>query len=1128
TSGTTGRPKGISMVHRVLTNLTAWQLRSTAPDAGVRTPQFAPLSFDIIFQETFSTLCSGGTLVLLTEEERRDAVLLVDRLERHRIERLYLPFIALQQLCEVASDSPPRALREVITAGEQLQVSRSLERFFTKAACTLENQYGPSECHVVTYYPLRGAPREWTALPPIGRGIGNFRIYLLDSRLRPVSVGVPGEVCLSGAGMARGYLKRPELTAGSFLPDPWTGEPGERLYRTGDLARFLADGNLEFMGRIDFQVKIRGFRIELGEIETVLGSHPGVRETVVVVREDAPGGHRQLVAYAVRTPEAELDASELRGFLAQSLPDYMVPQALVFLDSLPWTPGGKVDRKALPAPERRGPEEGYVAPANPTEDLLAGIWAAVLGFERVGVEENFFELGGHSLLATQVTSRVREVFGVELPVQRLFEAPTVARLAAVVEAAAGEARDRTVSPIRPLPREGGVPQDAVPLSFAQQRLWFIDQFEPGSAAYNLPRALRLGGRLELTVLARTLNEIVRRHEALRTNFANAGGRPVQVIAPALEPALPRVDLRELVPAAREEAARRLATGEARRPFDLSRDPLLRVTAVQLAREDHVILFTMHHIVSDGWSMGVLIRELTALYRAFSEGMASPLGELAVQYADYALWQRQWLTEEAVEEELGYWREQLAGVPRLELPTDRPRPVMQTFPGKLRGVALGAELSESLVRLSREQGVTLYMTLLAGFQTLLARYTGQEDIAVGSPIAGRNRREIEDLIGFFINTLVLRSDLSGDPSFGELLGRVRQVALEAYAHQELPFERLVEELEPERDLSSTPLFQVMFAVQNAPREGLEFPGLVLSPVAGEGGTEAKFELSLSLEESDAGLRGVLGYNTDLFDATTIARLLAHFELLLQGIVDDPPRPLSELPRMTAAEHHQLLVEWRGTGADDAPGRSIQELFEVRAKARPEAPALVCGRTVLSYRELEVRANRLAHHLRALGVAREAGAPESVVGLVAERRPEVVVGLLGILKAGGVYLPLDPSHPADRLAFQLDDADARVLLVQESAAGRLPGPEDHGAQVVYLDGAQAAAVDRQPAHEPGGCPGGGQMEGSPGGGQMEGSPGGGQMEGCPEPSSRRLRRIAVDRPPTPPRPRSGPPPPVSPRP
>ncbi|MCP4654965.1 MAG: AMP-binding protein, partial [bacterium] len=530
-------------------------------------------------------------------------------------------------------------------------------------------------------FPLAGPASAWPALPSIGRPVANFRTYLLDARRRPVPLGVAGELFLAGEGLARGYYDHPELTAEKFLPDPYRGA-GERMYATGDLGRFAADGTIEFLGRIDHQVKVRGFRIELGEIETVLSHSDAVRECAVAARGDGPGG-RQLAAYVVTEPGSEVEARDLRELLQQSLPEYMVPSAFVLLEALPLLPSGKVDRAALPAPVRRGAEAEFALPGGPTEELLAGIWAAVLDLERVGTEDDFFDLGGHSLLATQVVSRVREVFGVELPVQKLFEAPTVARLAAVVEATGDEDRKRTVPPIRPLPRQDGIPRETVPLSFAQQRLWFIDQFHPGSPMYNLPTAVRLDGRLDGAVLARTLNEIVRRHEALRTTFESVAGRPRQVVAPTLALPLPQVDLRILAAEDREDEARRLATAEARRPFDLARGPLLRVTALQLAGEEHVVLLNMHHIVSDGWSMGVLIRELGTLYVAFAEGgTASPgLAELAVQYADYAVWQRQWLVGEVLEEELGCWRAKLAGVSPLELPTDRPRPAVQSFQGK---------------------------------------------------------------------------------------------------------------------------------------------------------------------------------------------------------------------------------------------------------------------------------------------------------------------------------------------------------------------------------------------------------------------------------------------------------------
>ncbi|MCP4662547.1 MAG: AMP-binding protein, partial [bacterium] len=669
----------------------------------------------------------------------------------------------------------------------------------------------------------------------------------------------------------------------------------------------------------------------------------------------------------------------------------------------------------------------------------AEIWAAVLGEGRVGVDDNFFELGGHSLLATQVVSRIRETFRVELPLPRLFEAPTVAELADAVRRLRREEQGVVPPPLVPVARDR-----RLPLSFAQQRLWFLDQLDPGSSAYNIPLAVRLGA-VEAALLERIFNEVVRRHEVLRTTFAAEAGEPRQVIAEQLHLPLPVVDLDRLAAEDRRLETERLAAAEARRPFDLKVGPLIRFTLVRLTAGEQVVMATMHHIVSDGWSMGVFLRELTVLGDAFARGASSPLAELPVQYADFAHWQRRWLAGEVLDTQLGYWREQLAGAPpHLELPTDRPRPAVQTFRGRLLGTALPEPLSGALARLSREQGVTLYMTLLAAFKILLSRFTGQEDVVVGSPIAGRNHKEIEELIGFFVNTLVLRTDLSGAPTFRELEARVREMALGAYAHQDLPFEQLVEVLQPQRDLSSTPLFQVMFILQNAPREAGETSGFAMSPIP-TGGTTAKFDLTLSLQDSDAGLRGALEYCTDLFDPTTIARLLAHFEGLLQGIVDDPQKRLSELPRMTAGERHQLLVEWRESGGDDRREQCIHELFEARAQAQPDRPALVCGRTVLSYRELEARANRLADHLRELGVDREPGL-ETVVGIVAERRPEVVVGLLAILKAGGVYLPLDPGHPAERLAFQLDDAGARVLLVRESIAGWL---EDHEVQVVYLD-------------------------------------------------------------------------------
>ncbi|HEU0079849.1 MAG TPA: condensation domain-containing protein, partial [Longimicrobiaceae bacterium] len=844
----------------------------------------------------------------------------------------------------------------------------------------------------------------------------------------------PGELYVGGAGVARGYLNRPELTAERFVDDPFA--PG-RLYRTGDRVRWMADGTLEYLGRLDEQVKIRGFRIELGEIEVRLAEHPEVREAVVLAREDVPGD-RRLVAYVV----GAVDADALRSHMRQGLPEYMVPSAFVVLDRLPLTANGKVDRKALPAPELASAEDGYVAPRTPVEEVLAGIWAEVLRLERVGVHDSFFDLGGHSLLATRVVSRVRAVFATELPLRALFEGPTVAELARAVE---GERRRElpVLPPVVPVERTG-----ALPLSFAQERLWFIDRLEPGSAVYNIPVAWRLGGALDEAALERALGEIVRRHEALRTTFTEVDGSPVQVIAPFGGFVLPVEDLSGLGEADREAAARRRAGEEARRAFDLSAGPLFRARLLRLDAEDHVLLLSMHHIVSDGWSMGVLFRELSSLYAAYREGGESPLPELAVQYADYAVWQREQLAGEVLERQLGYWREQLSGAPELlELPTDHPRPAAQSFRGANEHVQLPAEVLERLRALGRQEGATLYMTLLGAFQVLLSRYGGSEDGVVGSPVAGRGRHEVEGLIGFFVNTLVLRTDLSGDPSFRELVRRVREATLGAYAHQEVPFERLVAELSPERSLSHSPLVQAAFTLNNAQDTGGGLAGLSVQGV----GTElevAKFDLSLGLAVGSEGARGGLTYSTDLWEAATMQRLLGHFARLVEQAGDCPERRLSELSLLGDDERARLLVDWNAAPRE-APRRCVHELFAEQAARTPDAVAVTSGSAVLTYAELDRRSDALARALLERGVR-----PETPVGLCVERSAEMVAAVLGILKAGGAFVPLDPQYPAERLAFMLEDSGARLLLTDGAAGNRLAG---FAGETLWLDGAEGEHED-----------------------------------------------------------------------
>jgi amino acid adenylation domain-containing protein len=797
---------------------------------------------------------------------------------------------------------------------------------------------------------------------------------------------------------------------------------------------------------------------------------------------------------------------ELRRAVKAQLPDYMVPAAFVVLDALPLTAHGKVDRAALPAPDSARPElqEAYAAPRTPLEESLAQVWADLLGLERVGVDDNFFELGGHSLLATQVISRLRDRFGVELPVRALFEEPTVAGLAGRLQAARLESAGGAVAgpplppPLLPLPRasrderagssadsgaEGAADDAGLPLSFAQQRLWFLDRLAPGTAAYNVPLAVWLLGKLDVPALTAAVAALVRRHETLRTTFHEVAGEPRQMIAPAPPPArtagplaegsLPLVDLGPLGAAA-EEAALALAADEARRPFDLARGPLFRPRLLRVAGRRHLWLGTLHHVVADGWSLGILMRELRDAYGALACRREPRLPALPVQYADYAAWQRRWLAGEVLAAAIGYWRERLAGLPaRLELPTDRPRPPVETAAGDTRPFDLPAGPASRLRELATASGATTFMLLLAAFQALLGRYAGQPDLAVGTPVAGRNRVEIEGLIGFFVNSLVLRADLRGNPGFAELLARTREATLAAYAHQELPFERLVEELAVERDLASQPLFQVMFALQNAPAEELALPGLQLTALPLSSRT-AKLELTLSVAETAGGLAGWLEYKTDLFDAATAERLLARYAVLLDGVAADPETPLSELPLLTPAERHQTTMEWSGAGGEPAalplpmptlaaPSESVRRClhrwFEAEAERAPQAVAVVCEQACLTYGELNRRANRLARHLRRLGVG-----PEVPVALCLERSLDLVVGILGILKAGGAYVPLDPSYPRDRLSSLAADAlagvESPVLVTQQRLAGLFErethgdGPERPGAparpiQIVAMD-------------------------------------------------------------------------------
>ncbi len=895
TSGSTGRPKGIAIQHRAINRLVfnTNYIEITPEDRMLLASNSA---FDAATFELWGALLHGARLVGVSREAVISPRELAASIRDHGISAMWLTAALFNQMTREVPKAFG-AVKHLLIGGEALDPHRVREALKNDPPARLVNGYGPTEGTTFTTWYLAQEAAEGASSIPIGRPISNTQTYLLDRNQQPTPIGIAGELYIGGDGLARGYFNRPELTAEKFVPNPYSERPGARLYRTGDLVRYLPDGAIEFLGRLDHQVKIRGFRIELGEIEAALNRHPSVRESIVLLREDAPG-EKRLVAYLATESRKAFTVDDLRNFLRQKLPDYMTPAAFVTLDALPLTPNGKIDRRALPAPEQSRPElaEAFVTPRNQVEELLAAAWADALEIERVGVHDNFFDLGGHSLLATKLFSRIRDTFQVELPLAALFEAPTVAALAERIESAKRTVPGSSLPPLTPIVQRGG----HLPLSYTQQRLWFLDQLEPGSSAYNIPAAVRLTGALDTEAFARSFHEIVRRHESLRATFVTVNGQPAQLIAPVRPVDLTVTDLGGLTETLRELEAERLADEEMRRSFDLARGPLIRLRLLKLGDEDHIALMTMHHITSDGWSIGILIREFAALYQAFTAGLPSPLPELPIQYSDFAVWQQEWLQGEALKTQLAYWKRQLAGLPILELPTDRPRPPVQTFRGAWQSLFLSAEQADSLKALSRQEGVTLFMTLLAAFKTLLRYYTNQDDIVVGSDIANRTRRETEDLIGFFVNQLVLRTDLSGNPTFRELLGRVREMTLGAFGRQDMPFGKLVEEVQPHRDPSRNPLFQVMFIVQNAPMPELKLTGLTLTPLDVKGETSV-FDLTLSFVDAEHGrIRVLCRYNTDLFEPATIRRMLERLEALLNRIVANPEAKLSDLNLEAEAE------------------------------------------------------------------------------------------------------------------------------------------------------------------------------------------------------------------------------------
>ncbi|WP_437715402.1 amino acid adenylation domain-containing protein [Sorangium sp. So ce448] len=1047
TSGSTGRPKGAVNAHGAVVNRLMWMQTAGLLEASDRVLQKTPFSFDVSVWELFGTLVAGACLVVARPGGHRDSAYLARTIDERRISVAhFVPSMLRTFLDEQGGRALPPSLRHVICSGEALDADLA-SRFLARAgSARLHNLYGPTEAAVdVTAWECERGRDE--ALVPIGYPIAGNHIRLLDASGQPVPIGVPGELYIGGVGVARGYLGRPALTAERFVPDPFGDEPGARLYRTGDLARYRPDGAIEFLGRTDHQVKLRGFRIELSEIELALSQHAAVRDAAVLLQAQPPGDPA-LVAYVAPREGGNPSARELREHLAARLPAYMVPAWFVVVEALPLGPSGKLDRRALAELSPSVAESDDGRARTPVEEVLVQLWTTVLGRERVGASDDFFAMGGHSLLATQLMSRVRGAFGVDVPLQALFEAPTVRAFAARIEAA----RAAGAKGAPPLVRREA--QGPAPLSFAQERLWLFEQLAPGTAVYNMPIAVRLHGALDAAALERAMTELVARHEALRTVLRADGPGGVQIVLPPAPVALRREDLRALPEADREARARELERREAEQPFDLVEGPLLRTTLLALGDREHVLLVTMHHVVADGWSLGVFVRELGALYAASLDGRPPALPALTVQYSDYAVWQRRWLEAGELERQIDYFRRQLEGLPRLQIRADRPRPPVQSFRGRNRYLTLPKPLTDALEAMSRREGCTLFMALLAVFNVVLQRHSGQDDIAVGTDIASRNQTETEGLIGFFTNQLVLRSDLSGSPSFRELLARVRATVLDAYAHQNAPFAHVVRALRAERDASGQPLFQYKLVLQNAPLPALDLPGLRAEPIERDADAVARWDVLLDMRPGPEGLTVRAEYSTDLFDEATIERLWSHFLRVAEQTAADPLRRLSDL-ELTTEDDLRRVEAVNAAAARPRSDALVHELFAAAAAAAPGAAALEFEDARVTYGELERRANRLAHHLRALGVG-----PEVRVGLLLERSLEMAVGLLGILKAGGAYVPLDPSHPAEHLAYQIEDARVQVVVATSTLADDLPAQWIH---VVCVD-TDAPLFDAQPEHAP----------------------------------------------------------------
>ena len=1071
TSGSTGKPKGVMIEHQSLVNFTQLAIKHYKMSQSDRTLQFASISFDMAAEDIYPSLSCGATLVLRTEAMIDSIPVFLQKCQDWQITCSSLPTAYWHLLVPELVNSNlalPDTLRLFIIGGERCQPE--LVRMWFKSVGQfpeLINGYGPTETTIVTTIcNLSKFTTRQLEIPeiPIGKSLGdNIPVYVLDENLKTVPTETGGEIYIGGSALARGYLNRPELTAEKFISSPFN--PSERLYKTGDLGRYLADGNLEYLGRIDHQVKINGFRIELGEIETILLQHPQVSQTVLMAREDIPG-NKNLVAYVVPQTATENLITTLQEFLQNKLPNYMIPRVFVTLEELPLTVNKKVDRQALPIPDYSSLEleSDFVAPRNEQEEALAQIWRKVFALEQIGIHDNFFQLGGHSLIATQILSRIRDACQAEISFQELLENPTINDLSQVVAQAQQSEKSSSFTKIKPISREG-----YLPVSFAQERVYFIEQLAPSTTAYQFQERLGIKGALDIPILEKCLSEILRRHEIFRTSFPAVAGKLVQVIHPPHQVKLPVIDLQTVPQDELEQEVERITDEVVQQPFDIAQLPLIRWALLKLSASEWALVHVEHHMVHDGWSFNIFLKELRTLYQAFSEGKPSPLSEPLLQFADFAHWQREWVKTEEAQAQLDYWQQKLTGMPPLlEMPYDRPRPTEQSYGGGRVRQELPLDICDGLRNLGRQEGVTLFMSMFAAFVTQVYRYTGQEDLCVGSGVANRRLRETENLIGMIVNNIVLRTDVSGNPTFKELLMQVRQLTLEGNANEDLPFDKVVEVLKPVRHLSYNPLFQVMFSFHDAQLPDLNLPGLTIKPNDSLTNFSAKFDLDIVVipraeqrvsRDSSKETRGidtegitlVWEYNNDLFDESTIERMTGEYETLLRGILAHPNQRLSEYSLLTEPQKHRLLVEWNNTETEYQKVAGIHQLFEEQVKQNPNAIAVFFEDKSLTYQELNERANQLAHYLKTLGVK-----PDQLVGICLQRSLEMIVGLLAILKAGGAYVPLDPTYPEDRLSYMVNDAQVSIVVTLEKWTSLI---NQQSVTTVCLD-SQADIIGQQP--------------------------------------------------------------------